>query len=212
MTKCVQTPAALRVYLNKRFGTPGIFAAAPDRDPRKSAGALAGGCASIPAAQLALVLAFISQISACSVVKTTADVASTAVVTTAKVAGSVAGTTVDVAKGAITTSAVVGSAAVSTASAAKSLTLATASVAISGASLVGSAVTWGIQMKRNDEFSHAPVTSSGGGRFVSLEGKLLETDGCANIPPQAPAVLVHSKSGDVEVKANGKSCRVLRVL
>jgi hypothetical protein len=165
----------------------------------------------IPAAQKSLFLAVISLISACSVVKTTADVASTAVVTTAKVATTVAGTTVDVAKGAVSTGAVVGSASVSAASTAKSLALSTASVAISGASLVGSAVMWGIQMKRNDEFLHAPVTSSGGGRFISVEGKLLETEGCADIPPQAPGVLVHSKDGDVQVRANGNACKVLRV-
>jgi hypothetical protein len=166
---------------------------------------------SIPAAQKGLFLAIISLNSACSVVKTTADVASTAVITTAKVATAVAGTTVDVAKGAVTTGAVVGSATVAAASTAKSLALSTASVAISGASLVGSAVMWGIQMRKSDDFSHAPVTSSGGGRFISVEGKLLETEGCVEIAPQTPGVLVYGKEGDVQVRVSGNACKVLRI-
>ncbi len=165
----------------------------------------------IPAAQNGLFLALFPLIPACSVVKTTADVASTALVTTAKVATTVAGTTVDVAKGAVTTGAVVGSATVSAASTAKSLALSTASVAISGASLVGSAVMWGIQMKKSDDFSHAPVTSSGGGRFISVEGKLIETEGCEETAPQTPGVLVYGKDGDVQVRVSGTACKVLRV-
>ncbi len=204
-------PAALGADIISRFGATSMFAAALNRDPRQSAGPLAGRFAAIPAAQNGLFLAIISVISACSVVKTTADVASTAVITTAKVATTVAGTTVDVAKGAVATGAVVGSASVAAASTAKSLALSTASVAISGVSLVGSAVMWGIQMKKSDDFSHAPVTSSGGGRFVSVEGKVLETEGCIETAPQVPGVLVHSKRGDVEVRAGGNTCKVLRI-
>jgi hypothetical protein len=165
----------------------------------------------IPAAQIGLFLVLISQISSCSIVKTTADVAGTAVITTAKVATTVAGTTVDVAKGAVATGVVVGSASVAAASTAKSLALSTASVAISGVSLVGSAVMWGIQMRKSDDFSHAPVTSSGGGRFISVEGKLIETEGCAEITPQTPGVLVYGKEGDVQVRVSGNACKVLRI-
>ncbi len=150
-------------------------------------------------------------LTGCSAIKTTADVAGTAVVTSVKVASAVAGTTVDVAKGAVTTGVVVGSAAVATASAAKSLSLATASVAISGASLVGSAVMWGIQLRRSDDFLHAPVTSAGGGRFISAEGRVIETEKCTEIAPQLPAVLVYAKDGDVQVRVNGSACRVVRV-
>jgi hypothetical protein len=153
----------------------------------------------------------LSALAGCSVVKTTANVAGTAVVTTAKVAGTAASTTVDVAKATATTGAVVGSAAVASASAAKSVTLATTSVAISGASLVGNAVMWGIAMQKQDEYHAAPVVSAGGGRFVSAEGKTLTTAGCDDVPAQAPATLVYTKSGETQVRVNGAACEVKTV-
>ncbi len=136
-------------------------------------------------------------LAGCSIIKTTASVA-----------GSVASTTTDVAKATVTTGAVVGSGAVAAASAAKAVTLATASVAISGASLVGSVVMWGISMKQSDEFAHAMVVSEGGGRFLSAEGKLLETEGCAETAPKVPGTLFVRKSGGAEVRVNGAACAV----
>jgi hypothetical protein len=160
-------------------------------------------------------LALAVAVSGCAIVNTTATVVKTG----ASVAGTAVTTTASVAKAAVDTTVAVGSAtvaaggaAVSVANGAKSLTLATASVAISGAALVGSAVMWGIQMHGNDEYLHAPVTSGGGGSFVSAERKLLWTQGCEHVPIQAPGVLVATKSGVTEVRVNGDTCPVLRVV
>ncbi len=162
---------------------------------------------------IALIVAFAA--SGCAIVNTTATVVKTG----ASVAGTAVSTTASVAKTAVDTTIAVGgatvaagSAAVSVANGAKTVTLATASVAISGAALVGSAVMWGIQMQGNDEYLHAPVTSGGGGSFVSAERKLLWTQGCDHIPIQAPGVLVATKSGVTEVRVNGEACPVLRVV
>jgi hypothetical protein len=70
---------------------------------------------------------------------------------------------------------------------------------------------WGISMKKQDEYHAAPVVSSGGGRFVSAEGKILQTDGCADVAPQVPGTLIYTKSGDTQVRVKGDTCDVKTV-
>jgi hypothetical protein len=70
---------------------------------------------------------------------------------------------------------------------------------------------WGITLQQRDDLSFAPVTSEGGGRFRSAEGRILETTGCAHIVADAPALLVHTRSGKTEVRHDGAVCPVTRV-
>jgi hypothetical protein len=146
-------------------------------------------------------------LSGCAVVRTTADV----VKTTAGVAGTVVSTTADVAKTGVGMGVTAGSAAVSAAGNAKSLALSTASVAISGASLLGSAVVWGIQLTKTEDVQVAPVVSLGEGRFRSAEGQVVSSTACADVPAQTPALFAMTKDGSAQVRVSGRVCAVEKV-
>jgi hypothetical protein len=161
-------------------------------------------------------------LTACSVVRTTADVAGagvSAIGSTVSTTASVAKTVVDVGLKTVSTAATVGSAAVSAgsatlsaASAAKSVTVATANTAIAGASLVGSGVMATAAMSRDAEISHTPVVASAVDTFVMQDGRILHTQGCENIDVGRPAVLVIDRDGRHEVRMSGAAhCTVVRM-
>jgi hypothetical protein len=151
----------------------------------------------------------------CSVVKTTADVASAGV----SAAGTVVTTTAAVAKtGAdiglksASTAATVGSATLSAASAAKTVTVATANTAIAGAALIGGGVATAVVMSRGAELSHTNVVANGADVFAAQDGRELQTSGCEAVEIGRPGLLVIERDGTHEVRIVGQSsCKVVRI-
>jgi hypothetical protein len=178
------------------------------------------------------VCALASALGACSVIKTTADVAQTGasiVGTTVSTTASVAKTTADIGLKTVSTAATVGSvtmsagsaaasaasATVSAGAAAKSATAATYGVAVAGATAVGGAVKWGMEFSRTDDLEFTPVTADGANSFVSKEGRRIATTGCDDAIANAPALLVVNRKGEYSVRGSlnteARSCPVVTI-
>jgi hypothetical protein len=175
----------------------------------------------------AIVFALSVSLGACSVVRTTADVAGTVVGTTVSATTAVVSTTASVAKtGAeiglkvASTAASVGSAtaaagaaSVNAASAAKSVSVATANTAIAGAALVGTGIGAASRMSREGELSHTTVLASAPDVFVTNDRRTLQTQGCDAIETGRPGLLVVDRDGKHEVRVSGgTNCTVLRIV